>query len=180
MPKFIHLHTHSHYSLLNALPKVDALIKTAKNDGMNAIALTDSGNMYATIEFIQECTKAEIKAIIGVDFYIAARTRLDKEHRLDNKHTRIVLLAKNMDGYRNLIKLVSRSNLEGFYYKPRIDRELMEELNDGLVAILPSFNNEIFALSLESPRLLINLNPPVSPPDNPKYEFKFKGYEIVC
>jgi len=143
MPKFIHLHTHSHYSLLNALPKVDALIKTAKNDGMNAIALTDSGNMYATIEFIQECTKAEIKAIIGVDFYIAARTRLDKEHRLDNKHTRIVLLAKNMDGYRNLIKLVSRSNLEGFYYKPRIDRELMEELNEGLVAILPSFNNEI-------------------------------------
>ncbi|MEI7513362.1 MAG: DNA polymerase III subunit alpha [bacterium] len=143
MNRFIHLHTHSHYSLLNALPKVDELIKTAKNDGMNAIALTDSGNMYATIEFIQECTKKEIKPIIGVDFYIAARTRLDKEHRLDNKHTRIVLLAKDMTGYRNLVKLVTRSNLEGFYYKPRIDRELIEELNEGLVAILPSFNNEI-------------------------------------
>jgi DNA polymerase-3 subunit alpha len=143
MSKFIHLHTHSHYSLLNALPKVDELIKTAKNDGMNAIAITDSGNMYATIEFIQECTKKEIKPIIGVDFYIAARTRLDKEHRVDNKHTRIVLLAKNMDGYKNLVKLVTRSNLEGFYYKPRIDRELIEELNEGLIAILPSFNNEI-------------------------------------
>ncbi len=143
MSKFIHLHTHSHYSLLNALPKVDALIKTAKNDGMDAIALTDSGNMYATIEFIQECTKKEIKPIIGVDFYMAARTRLDKEHRVDNKHTRIVLLAKDMSGYKNLVKLVTRSNLEGFYYKPRIDRELMEELNEGLVAILPSFNNEV-------------------------------------
>jgi DNA polymerase-3 subunit alpha len=143
MSRFIHLHTHSHYSLLNALPKVGELIKTAKNDEMNAIALTDSGNMYATIEFIQECTKKEIKAIIGVDFYIAARTRLDKEHRVDNKHSRIVLLAKDMEGYRNLVKLVSRSNLEGFYYKPRIDRELMEELNEGLVAIIPSFNSDI-------------------------------------
>jgi len=143
MSKFIHLHTHSHYSLLNALPKVGDLIKTAKKDEMNAIALTDAGNMYATIEFIQECAKAEMKAIIGVDFYIAARTRLDKEHRVDNKHTRIVLLAKDMEGYKNLIKLVSRSNLEGFYYKPRIDRELMEELNEGLIAILPSFNNEV-------------------------------------
>ena len=143
MPKFIHLHTHSHYSLLNALPKIGELVKTAKKDGMNALALTDSGNMYATIEFVQECTKAEIKAIVGVDFYIATRTRFDKEHRLDNKHTRIVLLAKDMVGYKNLVKLVTRSNLEGFYYKPRIDRELMEELNEGIVAIIPSFNNEI-------------------------------------
>jgi DNA polymerase-3 subunit alpha len=143
MSRFIHLHTHSHYSLLNALPKVGELIKTAKKDEMHAIALTDAGNMYATIEFVQECAKAEIKPIIGVDFYIAARTRLDREHRVDNKHTRIVLLAKDMEGYRNLVKLVSRSNLEGFYYKPRIDRELMEELNEGLVAIIPSFNNDI-------------------------------------
>jgi DNA polymerase-3 subunit alpha len=143
MSKFIHLHTHSHYSLLSALPKVGELIKTAKKDGMDAIALTDAGNMYATIEFIQECTKAEMKAIIGVDFYIAARTRLDKEHRVDNKHSRIVLLAKDMTGYRNLVKLVTRSNLEGFYYKPRIDRELMEELNEGIVAIIPSFNGDI-------------------------------------
>ncbi len=143
MSKFIHLHTHSHYTLLNALPKIGELVKTAKKDGMDAIALTDSGNMYATIEFIQECAKAEIKAIIGVDFYVAGRTRHDKEHRVDNKHTRIVLLAKDMTGYRNLVKLVTRSNLEGFYYKPRIDRELMEELNEGLVAIIPSFNSEI-------------------------------------
>ncbi|MEI6480453.1 MAG: DNA polymerase III subunit alpha [bacterium] len=143
MPKFIHLHTHSHYSLLNALPKVGELVKAAKKDGMGAIALTDSGNMYATIEFVQECAKAEIKGIVGVDFYVAARTRHDKEHRVDNKHSRLILLAKDLTGYRNLMKLVTKSNLEGFYYKPRLDRELMEKFCGGLVAIIPSFNGEL-------------------------------------
>ena len=143
MSRFIHLHTHSHYSLLNALPKINELVKAAKKDGMNAIALTDAGNMYGTIEFVQECTKQEIKGIVGVDFYVAPRTRNDKEHRVDNHHSRLILLAKDLTGYRNLMKLVTRSNLEGFYYKPRIDRELMEELSEGLVAIIPSFNGEI-------------------------------------
>ena len=141
--KFIHLHTHSHYSLLNALPKIDVLVGAAKADEMNAIALTDSGNLYATIEFYKECKKQEIKPIMGVDFYVAPRTRKDKEHRVDNHHTRLVLLAKNNVGYKNLIKLVTFSNLEGFYYKPRIDRELLEKYCEGLICIIPSFNGDL-------------------------------------
>ncbi len=143
MSRFVHLHTHSHYSLLNALPKVDELVKMAKKDGMKAIALTDAGNMYGTIEFYMACKKAEIKPIIGVDAYVAVRTRHDKQSGIDNRRTRLVLLAKNTDGYRNLIKLVTDSHLEGFYYKPRIDKELIEKYKDNLICISPSFSGEI-------------------------------------
>lgn len=140
---FTHLHVHSHYSLLNALPRTKELISAAKKDGMTAIALTDNGTMYGTIEFYQKCLDEEIKPIIGVDFYMSARTRHDKEARLDNKRTRLVLIAKNLKGYRNLIKLVTISHLEGFYYKPRIDQELLQKHHEGLVCISPSFNSDI-------------------------------------
>lgn len=140
---FSHLHTHSHYSLLQALPKIPDLVRFAKECGMSALALTDSGNLYGAIEFYKECEKQAIKPIIGVDFYMAARTRLDKEARLDNKRTRVILLAKNLTGYKNLIKLVTRSNLEGFYYKPRIDQELIREHHEGLIMISPSFSGDI-------------------------------------
>ncbi|MFM2383470.1 MAG: hypothetical protein RIQ72_42, partial [Candidatus Parcubacteria bacterium] len=139
---YIHLHTHSHYSLLQALPKIDQLVKKAKKEGMDSIALTDNGNLYGAIEFMQECEKAGIKPIIGVDFFIAARTRHDKEPRIDNRTKKLVLLAKNLKGYYNLIKLVTDSNLEGFYYRPRIDKELIEKYSEGLIAILPSFGGE--------------------------------------
>ena len=141
--EFTHLHTHSSYSLLQAVPKIPDLIKKAKSYGMKAIALTDNGNMYGTIEFYQECLKKEIKPIIGVDFYVASRTRHDREGRLDAKTTRLVLLAKNYDGYMNLIKLVTDSNLEGFYYRPRIDTELIEKYSKDLICIIPFFNSEI-------------------------------------
>ncbi len=141
--RFVHLHTHSHYSLLNALPKVDQLVDEAKKYGMSALALTDAGNMYGTIEFYKECKKAGIKPIIGVDAYVAARTRTDMQAGVDNRRTRLVLLAKNMTGYDNLMKLVTRSYLEGFYYKPRIDHELMEVHAKDLIAIAPSFSSEI-------------------------------------
>lgn len=104
---------------------------------MNSLALTDSGNLYGAIEFYKECKKQDIKPIIGVDFYVALRTRKDKEARIDNERTRLVLLAKNITGYKNLLKLVTDSFLEGFYYKPRIDRELIEKYKEGLIAILP-------------------------------------------
>ncbi len=146
---FTHLHTHSHYSLLQALPKIPDLIAKAKACGMTSIALTDSGNMYGAVEFYQECQKKEIKAILGVDFYVAARTRHDRESRIDNKRTRLVLLAKNHDGYKQLIKLVTRSHKEGFYYKPRIDDELLEQLHEHLVCIMPSFSGSI-ALALKT------------------------------
>lgn len=140
--KFAHLHTHSHYSLLEALPKIEDLIAAAKADGQEALAVTDNGNLYGAIEFYKEAKKSGIKPIIGVDFYVAPRTRFDKEHRVDDRHARLVLLAKDYGGYRNLIQLVSKSYLEGFYYRPRIDRELIEKHKEGLIAILPSFSGE--------------------------------------
>lgn len=143
MSDFIHLHTHSHYSLLSALPKVDELVRAAKAQNMGALALTDNGNLYGAIEFYKTCKKSGIKPIIGVDFYLAERTRHDKQHGIDNRRHRLVLLAKNIEGYKNLIKLVTRSNLEGFYYRPRIDKELLEQLHGGLLCIVPSFSSSV-------------------------------------
>lgn len=143
MPRFIHLHTHSHYSLLAALPKIPDLVKAAKADGANALALTDNGNLYGAIEFYKEAKKAEIKPIIGVDFYVAPRNRADKQSGIDSRRTRLILLAKNLTGYKNLIQLVTKSFLEGFYYKPRIDRELIELHKDGLIAISSAFSGDL-------------------------------------
>jgi DNA polymerase-3 subunit alpha len=140
--RFSHLHTHSHYSLLNALPKIPDLVKAAKKYEMPALALTDNGNMYATIEFFKECKKEGIKPIVGVDAYLALRTRNDKES-IDKKRSRLILLAKDQIGYKNLIKLVTLSHLEGFYYKPRMDRELLEKYHEGLIAIAPALGSDI-------------------------------------
>ncbi len=140
---FTHLHVHSHYSLLQAVPKIDELVKRTKELGMTALALTDNGNLYGAIEFYKECTAKGIKPILGVDFYVAPRTRHDKEGRLDTKRTRHMLLAKNYDGYMNLIKLVTDSNIEGYYYKPRIDTELIQKYNKDLVCIIPFWNSKI-------------------------------------
>ena len=143
MEKFVHLHIHSHYSLLQALPKIPDLIAAAKKNEMTALALTDNGNLYSAIEFYKACKKENVKPIIGLDAYVATRTRFDKRAGVDNRRARLVLLAKNLTGYKNLIKLVTYSHLEGFYYKPRIDRELLEKYHEGLVAILPAFSSEI-------------------------------------
>lgn len=140
---FVHLHVHSHYSLLAALPRIKELVKKAKDLEMSALALTDNGNMYGAIDFYKTCKKNDIKPIIGVDFYTAARTRLDREPGIDNRRNRLVLLAKNNAGYKNLIKLVTYSHTEGFYYKPRVDDELLERYKDDLIAIVPIFNSQI-------------------------------------
>lgn len=110
--------------------------------GMTSLALTDNGNMYGAIEFYKECEKAGIKPIIGVDAYVAYRSRNDKTG-IDKERYRLVLLAENETGYKNLIQLVTISNLEGFYYKPRVDKELLEKYNEGLIAISPSFSSDI-------------------------------------
>src|SRR3989344_569484 len=132
---FTHLRVHSHYSLLEALPKIPDLVKKATKYGMETLALTDSGNLYGAIEFYKECKALGIKPIIGVDFYVALRTRHDKEARIDSQRARLVLLAENETGYRNLLKLVTDSFLEGFYYKPRVDREILLKYHEGLIAI---------------------------------------------
>jgi DNA polymerase-3 subunit alpha len=124
------------------LPKIDDLVKTAKKMDMKALAITDHGNMYGTIEFYKECKKAGIKPIIGVDAYVAPRTRQDKQSGIDSRRTRLVLLAKNEIGYKNLIKLVTLGFLEGFYYKPRIDKELIEKYHEGIIAISTAFSGE--------------------------------------
>ena len=140
--KFVHLHVHSHFSLLEAIPKIPDLVAAAKADGQEALALTDNGNMYGAIDFYKECVAADVKPILGVDFFVAPRTRSDKEHRVDDRSSRLVLLAKDMHGYKNLIQLVTKGFLEGFYYRPRIDHELIERYREGLICILPSFAGE--------------------------------------
>ncbi len=141
--RFIHLHTHSHYSFLQALPKIDELVGKAKKEGMDALALTDTGNMHGAIEFYKAATKAGIKPILGIDAYLAPRSRLEKDPVLDAKRSRIVLLAENNEGYKNLLALTTKSWTEGFFERPRIDKELLRAHAAGLIALLPSFASDV-------------------------------------
>ncbi|OGG41889.1 DNA polymerase III subunit alpha [Candidatus Kaiserbacteria bacterium RIFCSPHIGHO2_01_FULL_46_22] len=141
--EFVHLHVHSHYSLLNALPTPKELAYAAKADGQDALALTDNGALYGMIDFYKACQKEDIKPIIGLDAFLSPRTRFDKDAGIDKPRSRLVLLAKNNVGYQNLIELVTRSFVDGFYYKPRLDQELLEKHKEGLIAILPSFAGEV-------------------------------------
>ncbi len=137
--RFIHLHTHSHYSFLQALPKIDELVEKAKKEDMDTLALTDRGNMHGAIEFYKAATKAGVKPILGVDAYLAPRSRHEKDPGLDTKRSNIVLLAENNEGYTNLLALVTKSWTEGFFERPRMDKELLRERGRGIIAILPSF-----------------------------------------
>ena len=135
MPGFTHLHTHSHYSLLDGLSKVEALLDLAQKFEMKALALTDHGNLYGAIEFYKLAKARGIKPIIGVEAYIAERGLADKEPGIDNRRYHLTLLAKNLEGYRNLIKLVTISHLEGYYYKPRMDKEVLRKYAAGIIAL---------------------------------------------
>ncbi len=141
--EFVHLHTHSHYSLLDGLSRVEQLIDLAKKFKMPAMALTDHGNMYGAIEFYKLAKKEGIKPIIGVEAYIANRSLKDKEPGVDNKRYHLILLAKNLEGYRNLIHLVTISHIEGFYYKPRMDKEILKKYSAGLVCLSGCLGGEL-------------------------------------
>ncbi len=137
MSRFVHLHTHSHYSFLKALPQIDELVKAAKDGGMPALALTDEGNLHGAIDFYKAAKKAGIKPIIGVDAYVAPKSIADQER--NEKRSRIVLLVETMEGYRNLLSLVTTSYTSGFFERPRIDRALLRTHAKGLLALIPSF-----------------------------------------
>ncbi|MFZ2153205.1 MAG: DNA polymerase III subunit alpha [Microgenomates group bacterium] len=142
---FVHLHVHTEYSLLDGLIKIKKLVNTVKEMGMNAVAITDHGSMYGAIEFYKACQKAEIKAIIGCEVYTCLQSRHEK-NAANRKNHHLILLAKNQTGYRNLMELVSLAHLEGFYYKPRIDWELLQKYHEGLICLSSCPQGEIPAL----------------------------------
>ncbi len=119
--KFTHLHVHTHYSLLDGLGKIDDLLEKAKSFGMDSLAITDHGTMYGVIEFYQKAKKAGIKPIIGCEFYLAPNGLKNKRPRVDEERFHLILLARNNQGYQNLMKLVTEAHTKGYYYKPRID-----------------------------------------------------------
>lgn len=132
---FAHLHLHSVYSLLDGACKIDSLIEYVKSLGQNSVAVTDHGNLYAAVIFAQAAERAGIHAIIGCEVYVSARTRFDKDNILDRKSDHLILLCENEKGYRNLVKLVTKANMEGFYHRPRVDEELLREYSDGLICL---------------------------------------------
>jgi DNA polymerase III subunit alpha len=133
MTPFVHLHTHSHYSLLDGLGKIDELIKIAKQYEMPAMALTDHGVMYGAIEFYKKAGKAGLKPIIGVEAYVARNGHLNKRPKIDERPYHLILLAKDLTGYKNLVRLTTIAHLDGFYYKPRLDFELLEAHHEGVI-----------------------------------------------
>ncbi len=133
--KFTHLHVHSHYSLLDGLPKIDQLLDCAAELKMDTLALTDHGNIYGAVEFYKKALERGIKPIIGSELYMALDKMLDKRPNIDDKRHHLVLLVKNKEGYRNLVKLITKAHLEGFYYKPRIDEELLAQHSEGLIGL---------------------------------------------
>lgn len=140
---YVHLHNHTQFSLLDGLTKIPELIAFTKEKGMSAVAMTDHGTLSGTIEFYKEAKAADIKPLIGLETYVAARRHTDKEPGKDKNRYHLVLLAMNNKGYQNLMKLSTVANLDGFYYFPRIDHELLEQYNEGLIATSACLGGEI-------------------------------------
>ncbi len=143
MSDFVHLHVHSHFSLLNALPKIDDLIEAAKHHGMSALALTDTSNLYGAIEFYVHAKNAGLKPIIGVELHVVKDHTSKTPSAEDRPRNTIVLLAENEAGYRNLLELISIAQLEGFYYKARIDKALLRKHRGGLIALSGNMTGEV-------------------------------------
>lgn len=141
--KFTHLHLHSHYSLLDGLPKIDEILDRAKELKMDSVAITDHGNLYGAIEFYKKAKKKGVKPIIGCEVYQAINRMDQQRPNIDNKKYHLILLAKNEEGYKNLVELVTKAHLEGFYYKPRIDEELLEKHSSGLICLSACLQGKI-------------------------------------
>ena len=143
MSKFVHLHIHSEFSLLDGANRIKDLPVRAKELGMDSIAITDHGVMFGAIDFYKACKKEGVKPIIGCEVYVAPRSRTDKQPGIDNHYYHLILLAKNNEGYKNLSKLVSLSFVDGYYYKPRIDREILEKYHEGLICLSACLAGEV-------------------------------------
>src|ERR1700730_8070576 len=140
---FVHLHNHTEFSLLDGASRIHALVEAAAKLEMPALAITDHGVMYGAIHFYKACKDAGIKPIIGCEVYVAPRSRLLREGRVDRDPSHLTLLASNHQGYVNLMKLCSRGQMEGMYYKPRIDKEILAEHAKGLIALSGCLQGEV-------------------------------------
>ncbi len=147
---FVHLHVHTEYSLLDGANRISDLIQRVKELGMDSVAITDHGVMYGVVEFYKEAKKNGIKPILGCEVYTAKRSMLDKQPGLDSDYGHLVLLAKNQTGYKNLMKLVSLGFTEGFYYKPRVDYEVLEKYSEGIIALSACLSGDIPAAILNN------------------------------
>lgn len=145
---FTHLHLHTEFSLLDGACRIEPLVLRAKELGMTSLAITDHGNMYGAVDFYKACKKHGIKPIIGCEVYVAPRTRFDREKVLDKEYNHLILLCENETGYKNLIKLVSLSFTEGYYYKPRVDHDILEKYHDGIICLSACLAGEIPQLLL--------------------------------
>ena len=143
MSKFVHLHLHSEFSLLDGANRIKDIQKKKKELGMDSIAITDHGVMFGVIYFYKACKKEGVKPIIGCEAYVAPRSRHQKEPGIDNHYYHLILLAKNNTGYKNLSKMVSLSYIDGYYYKPRIDRELLEKYHEGIICLSACLAGEL-------------------------------------
>lgn len=140
---FVHLHNHTQYSLLDGLTKIGPLMDFVQEQGMEAIAITDHGTLSGVIEFYKEAKSRGIKPIIGIETYVAPRRYTDKDPTKDKSRYHLILLAMNQQGYQNLMRLSTIANLEGFYYYPRIDHELIEKYNDGIIVLSGCMGSEL-------------------------------------
>ena len=147
--KFTHLHVHTQYSLLDGLPKIGQLIDHVKKNNMDSVAITDHGVLYGAVEFYKKAKAAGIKPIIGCEVYVSPDSMHEKRPNIDNKRYHLILLVKNEIGYKNLVKIVTKAHLEGFYYKPRTDKENLFEHSEGLIAMTACLQGQI-------PRLLLS------------------------
>ena len=147
---FVHLHLHTGYSLLDGMCRIDDVIDKAIAEKMSAVAITDHGALYGAFKFFVKAKERGIKPIIGVETYKAKNSRLDKQSHLDRDQYHLILLAKNLTGYQNLLKIVTTAYLEGFYYKPRIDFEILEKYHEGIIALSGCLSGEVPSLILEN------------------------------
>jgi DNA polymerase-3 subunit alpha len=173
MSEFTHLHVHTQYSILDGAASIKGLIAKTKKSGMTAIAITDHGNMYGVLDFVNEANKQGVKPIIGCEVYVTDHSRFDKNGKDDRSGYHLILLAKNLEGYRNLSKLVSLGFIEGFYYTPRIDFEILRKYHTGIIASSACLGGEL-------PKSITRYNQPHPQGDYSNYMFNLeKADEVI-